>query len=46
MDAFRDEFHPMSAERIDDEHDAIKRKEIVKHSVMFWFHHWSDVIIR
>jgi hypothetical protein len=46
IDAFRDEFHPVSAERIDDEHDAIKRKEIVKHSVMFWFHHWSSVIIR
>ena len=44
--ALYDEFHPVLAERIDDKHDSIKHKEIVKPRIMSLFHHRLDVIIR
>ncbi len=34
-----DEFHPMIADRIDDKHDAIKRKKVVKTRIRNRFRH-------
>ena len=42
-----DEFDPVFAGRIDDEHDAIKRKKVVQARILFSYRHCeAQVIIR
>jgi len=37
LDALGDELYPVMADRIDDEHDAIKREKVVKSLIIWWF---------
>lgn len=46
IDTFRNEFHPVIADRIDDENDAIEREKIIEPNIAFLFRHRQDVIIR